>query len=234
MLLFLFAALVGCSSSAKLEPGDPNLQILGTGQARDSVDATTIYLAEPSTSTYRIVSGDGEGDSFELTREAAERFNAAWADHEGEARTDFWRVEDDGSIVLCAVIDRSDQAISLFDPPLLLYPATLSPGDTAGSESSMKVIDLGNPEKTKESGTATRTIEYVGDESIRTALGTFNALKLTVRFEADLRLANAVRIITQYLVPEIGLVAEDSEERVDVLGFSGRTIVRRIVLVDEP
>src|SRR5690606_40739134 len=80
------------------------------------------------------------------------------------------------------------------------------------------------------SGTATRSVTYIGDQRIRTPMGEFVAKRIEVRFEADLRLATATERTILYVVPDIGIVAEHTEERVRALGLFNRSSDRQLVM----
>ena len=81
----------------------------------------------------------------------------------------------------------------------------------------MQVLDE-LTKKVRESGRATRTVEYVDDQRIRIASGEHRAKRVVVRFNAKLRGARVKNESTFWVVPDIGVVAADHEERVTVLG----------------
>ncbi len=95
-------------------------------------------------------------------------------------------------------------------------------------------MDRDRPLRQRESGTATRTIEYVDDQVIRTPLGEFLAKRIVVEFVADLRLADARTTSTLYVVEGLGVVAEEREEEIKIFGVIGRPTRRTFLLASSP
>jgi hypothetical protein len=227
--------LQGCAS--KRSTTDRNresqsaLVLLEELPASGSVLASDAFPASPTSIEFKVLDDDGVPTGTVLLRtEDSDLHHAKLARSEGETRTEYLRIAEDGSLVSTAVLDRREQAISQFNPPLLLMPAEIPAGDQRRGEAAMRVMDSENSSKLRETGKAWRTIVYAADQRIRTPLGEFVAKRLEIEFKADLRLAEAHEQTTLFIVPEIGLIAQQSRETVKVLGaFSDtkrRTIVR--------
>ena len=160
--------------------------------------------------------------------------NAAWMSEQGPPRRmHFWREDDAGNIVMTASIDQKEDALALFDPPLVVAPATLAPGEAFESAASMRVVRASNPEVERTHGSCTRTMLYVGDENIDLATGTVRAHRIEVVFRADLTLATTETISIWWVVPDLGIVREERSELTKALGLFGAPEFIRLELVDQ-
>ena len=203
-------AATGCAGGS----GSGVLHVLETQPPSCPVPAGDLYPMRAGQWIYDV---DG-GNQIVLERSRTDRFGATWMTREGDQRTEFWHLDDDGNIVLDATIDHEHSAISIFEPPLIIAYRELAPRQPRRDETAMRVVDLNNTETQRESGTAVRTIEYINDERIRTPTGEFLVKHIEVRFVADLQVANAVTDLTLYVVPALGVVAEQRRESVKFLG----------------
>jgi hypothetical protein len=212
-LLLALAPVVatGCASGS----GSSVLHVLGTQPPSDPVPAGDLYPMRAGQWIYDV---DG-GNQIVLERSRTDRFGATWMNREGDQRTEFWHLDGDGNIVMDATIDHQKSAISIFEPPLVIAYRELAPRQPRRDETAMRVVDLNNTEIQRESGTASRTIEYINDERIRTPTGEFLVKHIEVHFVADLQTANAVTDLTLYVVPALGVVAEQRRETVKILGL---------------
>lgn len=237
-ILILFSGILassGCATSPQRPqgaelPGGPRLVILGEMPASGVVRATDLMPVEAGMWQYVVVAGDDPGRSLEIRRVSTDEHGATLAHEEGEARTEYWNVASDGSLQLTAVYEADDRAISFFDPPFTI-PAELKAGQVHSEQSAMRVLDARNRSVQKAAGTARRTVEYVDNQQIETPLGVMEAQRVLVQFRAELGTATAETATTIYVVPGLGMVAEQSSERVKILGVFGRSSDRTIVLV---
>ena len=226
----LIALLAGCSTPPKGDViASKGFEILQTMPASDALDASDLYPFEPMRLSYRIV--EPEEGQVTHTVSPAEEFDAEVMHEAGEERTEFRSHDDEGNVVLVAVIEHGRNALTLFDPPLEIAPPQLSAGQTLRDEVRMRVVDVTNRQQQRQSGTAVRTIEYVDDQRIRTPEGDFVAKHVVIRFEADLSLADAENVDSYWVVPGEGVVAMQLEEQIRVFGVLGNTS-RRLLMRD--
>ena len=233
---FIAATLLlvtGCRSGPRLEPG-AGLVILADSPAGEALVASDFFRAEPVEAIYEVVAGEHAGSQRSFRRTLTDKFSANVADEYENARTEFLRLDEGGSVVMTAVIDVANKALTRFDPPLVVMPAQLQPGEVFASEASMRVLDAQNPSKEKERGSARRTVEYVGDRVLRTPFGEVHCHQLRVMFKADLRLADAETRSTLYIAREYGLVAEQWSESIKMLGALASEKGEVMLLVTEP
>lgn len=221
--------------------------VLGAGRAVDGsfagLAASDLVPMTTVVERWRVVAGDGMGDEFQRRRGPSSEPGASVSDRWGDDQTYELSVgtsaegaegaegERAGAVVMPLTIAHRDRAVTFFDPPLALAPTQLLAGSPLRSEAGMKVFDEGNRRKLQHSGRAARTLTLIDAVTIETPMGTFDALRVRVEFRATLQLATATEVATQYVVPGVGVVAEERVERVNAMGFINRTTKRTIVRV---
>lgn len=221
----------GCAQRSKVDKarGPHPLQLLEELPANGSVKADDFRFAETG-QLYQVVEKDSRlGDRLTYHASKTDQFNATMSIAEGDLRTQFLRNDEHGNIMMTAVIDHKENVISLFEPPMVIAYNELEAGKARTSKSTMRVVDAKDQSKQRESGKATRTIKYDGDQRIRTPLGEFVAKRVEVKFRADLNLADATETSMIYLVPEKGIIAEQVLEKRKILGAFGDTARRTLV-----
>ena len=237
-LISICVVLCGCAAKAKVEsPSGPDsaLVLLGEQSAKGAITANDVQPLALGTETYWHVGEDGQIESsMVLKREPTDRFGATIAVSDNEGRTQFLRTDEQGNVLMTAVIEEGDQAISLFDPPLIIAFSELAAKTPRTSQSNMRVVDLKNQKKQKEAGKATRTMTYVSDQRVRTPSGEFLTKRIEIHFVADLKFADADETTTLFIVPEKGEVAELGAETVTVFGAFGKTVRHTLVLDQAP
>jgi hypothetical protein len=136
----------------------------------------------------------------------------------------------DGAVSLVSQRDRSDGAVTAFDPPLELAPAALAAGAERHVESRAVVTRRAGG--SSDGGSATRTVRLAAVDRVRTPLGTFDAPRVDARFELDVPFARLTRQTSTWIRPGDGPVAVRSEERILVMGIVPRQ--RRSIRVRLP
>jgi len=237
-IIAVCCVIVGCASKHPITAGDGDKTADWLEQAADaSTDqkalAADVFAMQPGTEHFTIRDENGqEAGRLTITNEATTEHGATFARREDSGRTQFVRADEQGNIVMTAVLEPDDHAISLFDPPLVIAPANLTSDAPQTSKAAMRVVDSKDPKKERENGTATRTIRLLGQKKVRTPMGEFTALKIGIDFSADLKLAKATDHTIIFVVPGRGIVAEVSQENVKVLGAFGKSKHRTIVRQD--
>lgn len=207
-----------------------HLEIVATSPATDSIASEIVFPLHPGEAAYTSLSdGIERGASIIIRREETAAHGATVAVSEGEQRVEFLKRESDGSAALTAAIDRHENALTLFNPPLVVCPATLTPNQPFSSESAMRIVALDNPGKQRETGRARRTITLIGDATMRTARGDEQVALIEIRFQANLRFADADERVTLYVSRADGLIAQKSIERVTILGMIPRETKRAML-----
>lgn len=232
--LAAFITVCGCASS-----NDGNLQhfgfdILNTSDPEQPLDAQTIFPLKSRAKTYLITQGKGNGNKTVHSCKPTDKYSAAWVNAQGKSRSEYWRLEENGSIMMTAAISYRDRAISFFDPPLTIITKTIKPGQTQQHQTSMRVVDLKNPARQLEAGKAVITIHYVDDLLLSTPLGEILTKRIRIVFKADLRLADAVTTTTLYVSQDLGVIVKEQTEAISLLGFPPGIKRKTLVLLPNP
>jgi len=241
-ILFCALVLTGCASPRPADAGPLGLSnALPTEQ---TIAGESLYPLRKGTREYKILAGDDAGKWLRFERTATTEHGAQWQEvltlidpasgDQRVVRTSFQTRDDDGNIVMPAVIDHADRALTLFEPPMLIAPGSLEPGESVTADVDMRVVDARNQDRQKETGNATRTIEIVEQTSVHLADGRrFDAIHVRITFSADLRMANAEDTIDLFVVPGGTVVAQMHSESVQILGaIDHRSIERTVAIVE--
>jgi len=231
--LALVTLLQGCKSAPSLQPG-AGLTIVRELPAEDVIGADTVYFDEPTNATYAVVAGEHKGTDRTFERRDTTKFGASVKEELSGARIEYLRRDEAGNVVLTAVIDHANNALSLFEPPLVVMPAELPRGKPFEARTAMRVVDSRIQSKEKERGSAVRTVEYIGKRLLNTPIGEIECVQLRISFTADLRMADAETLTMLYVAPEYGVVAEQWSEVVKVFGALTSEKGEVIVLASEP
>lgn len=210
-------SLVGCAT----KPLDqaPFFEILESSTPDSPVAADLFLLNNPIPQHYLVVKANEEPRKVRQSQETTKRFQSEWKVVEGEDRERFYQQDASGHILLAAVIEHGENAISLFSPPLIAAYHRLEPGESRTQDVAMMVVNENNPTRQRESGTATQTITYLNDCQVRVQLGTFVAHRLSVVFTADLKLAQVHVETILYVVPGYGVLIEETKKTIRILGI---------------
>ena len=232
----LFVAVMlaggGCASSKKDK--DLGYVLVSVSPAAGTITPADMYPLRDGTWSWRVTSGDDSGRWVERRREETDLYDATWLETHDGARREYWSRDYEGNLVMTAVVEPRDQAISFFDPPMVIAYNMLGPGESRQQQVKMRVMDLRRPERMKDQGLATRTVEYVDDRLIRTPLGTMPARRVEISFQADLGLARATNATTLLIYPTFGIVVERREDAVTVMGIPVRHREQTLALVRMP
>ena len=242
----VLAVTIACASAGcGVHPPPPttftfSFDLISERPATTPIDAASIAnLGTPKT-TFAIIDDKGfRSGEVTMRITPTTEHGAQLMIAEDDRRVEFVCRGNDGSIALTALIDRSENAITLFEPPLIVAPATLAPGESFTSESAMRVMALDDPSRQREHGPCRHTLTYGKDATLRLAAGEMNVARLEVLFKADLQLANAEEATTMYVSrgetpgaqgKELkGLILKQSSEKITILGAFPRTARRTLL-----
>jgi hypothetical protein len=208
--------------------------VLAASPAAGELTPQDIYPLLAGPSRWRITTGDGAGTEFTRSRGRTELHGATWCDQEATRRSEYWHIDSSGNLVMGVDVEHDDNAVNLFEPPMVIAPARLRAGQPWKQEVAMRVMDARNPQRQRDAGTGTRTMRYVEDVVLKTPLGKVAAKRVEIEFEADLRMARALSIATLYVVPGLGSVVEERQDSVRLLKVPIRGSEQVLVLVSAP
>ena len=219
----------GCVAAERVQPVEPHdpFEVLSTSDAPAGTEVSAAEL-EPfaaGTATWEDVD---TGARFEIRTEAGPQPASAVRIDASDERT--LRRAADGAVSMVSQRDRADGAVTAFEPPLELAPATLAAGAEHRAESSAAVTRRAGG--SSDGGRAKRIARLAAVDRVRTPLGTFDAPRVDVRFELDVPFARLTRQTSTWVRPGDGPVAVRSEERILVMGIVPRE--RRSIRVRLP
>ncbi|MHC4765568.1 MAG: hypothetical protein ACYTF2_10705 [Planctomycetota bacterium] len=224
------AVLVVCARPTK----GPGFEVLSTSQATEPLAAEALYSPVGGAWVYLVTEGAGAGGQFVHSREGTDRYGAAWVDHQADERSEYWRTDETGNLVMPTVVDHANNAITLFRPPLIVAYGQLEPGRTYEQQASMRVMDAKRPMRQRYEGTGIQTIEYLQDQVLRTPLGEFSTKRVDIRFNADLGTARAETTTTLWIIPEIGPLVVQRRRVERLWGLPVRAREQTLVLTSSP
>jgi hypothetical protein len=192
-----------------------------------------LLAATPGNWDYRLVEGTGAGNSVSIRFEPVSDLAHPWRRHTSDQRIEHLGFDAQGNLLMGAVEDLKHQALTKYDPPLLVIPAAMKAGQSITVESNMTVLDRSDPRRKRDSGKCVKTIHYDADQAVNGPRGRTVCRRLSTVFRADLGLASVEATSQEWYAESIGLVAEKSEEKISALIFKmgGK---RAIVLIDRP
>lgn len=158
------------------------------------------------------------------------------ADGRESLETDYlYILTPEGDVAISEMIEHADRVEVVFDPPLIVIPATLERGDTRTQSTRMTVHPLGDRSRTQNAGDAVNEITYVDNERVRTPALDADAPAFPARHLRTTMTANLggpqVRNVTDiWLVDGLGIVSEQRHERTTLLGAPVRNNVQRWAL----
>lgn len=232
--LIAFTAIGGCTSADCNKSEYFGFDVVSTNTATQPLDAQTIFPLKSREKIYLITQGKGTGNKIIHTCKPTDKYGASWVNGQGKQRSEYWRLGENGSIMMTAAISYRDRAISFFEPPITIITKTIMPGQTQRYETSMRVVDLNKPSRQLEAGKAVLTITYVDDLLLRTPLGEIATKRIQIVFKADLRFADAVTTTTLYVSQDFGVIVKAQREAISLLGFPASNDRKTLVLLPNP
>ena len=233
-LLALLTAVSLAGGCASPRDADLGYDLVAVLPASSTITPSDIYPLREGAWSWQITRGDEAGHPFQRRRAATDEYGATWSETADGGHREFWTLDDDGNLVMTAVVEPADQALTIFDPPMVIAYSRLSPDGPRQQQVNMRVMDLRRPRRMKDQGRVTRTVEYVEDQLIRTPLGTMSVKRVDISFTADLRLARATNVTTLLVYPPFGCVVEKRVDRVTVIGIPLRHRDQTLVMTEVP
>ncbi len=227
LTIAVLMTVTGCASSKTEALG---YELAAVSAASGIVSAAQSIQLREGTWAWQVTLGDGVGRWIERSRTRTDEYDAQWVETEGDGRREYFAHDDDGNLVLRVVVEPADRAITFFEPPMIVAYRELSPDGPREQTVNMRVMDMGRPTRVKERGVATRTVQYMDDQLITTPLGTMPTKRIEITFRANLGLARAENATTLLVYPSFGVVVEQREDTVRVMGVPFRHRNQTLVL----
>lgn len=165
-------------------------------------------------------SGRATPDQRVLTRvEATTLHGASLSAQSISGDLEYFERGADGTLALRVVDSPSDRARTFFVPPLAADLPQNASSAVRESACTMRV-DWIDGRGERESGRGERVVRAVGSARVVTSQGMFETLVIESTFEASLRLAKVRRVVTTWVAPHAGCIAQQWDERVTVMGVA--------------
>lgn len=229
---FVGATLTGCAGNLA-EPEEATTAAvtpeaatpLTAQEASVDVRPVAIFRSAPDRSrSMRIERGrPGSEGRWTVKRETASSTEGPWIAQVEQVMV----LNSSGEVALSEEINHEERVELVFDPPMVVMPARLAPGQAGAVEQTgeLRVYPIGNRRKTKAQGPFRQRIEHQGAERVELGLGEGNtvvAQHVVHQFTASLPPAEVSNRTDQWIIPRIGLVAETRQERTRVFGVPTR------------
>jgi hypothetical protein len=221
----LLLAPDGARAAAGLSADDQALltELLGPGALGEPVAGSPLTPSfaplRDGTWTYRIVSGDDQGQSEQhvVTRLQGDPSGADWRYAVGARSAQLIKQTDDGSLVFVSLEDFDEGVISRYTPPEPALLAGMAPGDSKSFSIGVKVADLSSPRNVKHEGTLALTYSYLGAYRVNTPAGSYDAALLKWAYDGKIGPASVEDTQYRFFADKVGMVA--SVDKLDVSAF---------------
>lgn len=229
------AGLMGCSPTSGHRP-----DIVGyAASPQQGVSADVTYPRIEGRKRYSFQRGSGTRMALEYVEREFELLNdGSWMVHTvegGERQRSVLLARTAKGVSMLESIEYGRNTHTFFrDGGLLMMPTQARPEGRYGNTVIVEIFDLDNIERIRERGTATRTIEYLADESLITPAGTFMASRVRSALSMQLGSARVERINTLWVEPELGIVGDDESLVVRVFGVPLQNESRLLLLAEIP
>lgn len=138
-----------------------------------------------------------------------------------------YRLNEDG-LVLVEEINYEEDVEVVFDPPLVVFPPMLAPGERVEQKLTMTVHPLGDRSRVRARGPVKASVTYEGRERISIPAGEFDAAKVTAVLEAVLNIARVKNTTEEWIAvePDSGTAVPPVEETPSMLAERREEITR--------
>ncbi len=127
-----------------------------------------------------------------------------------------------GDIALKQSLNKDENTLTIFDPPLIVAIASLEPGQEFSQQVSMVVHPAEQLDRVREKGAVIQRIRLLNDHLLSRDDQAVRVRCVQTTFDAKLRLARVQRTVTTFLEPDLQVqwrwAARHITERVTALG----------------
>jgi len=231
--------LGGCADQTKTSAGGEAMAASEIGPANEIVEPAPLAdLAGPKdrVRTYRSVlpndshtlrvtsspASDGDSTAWIVTFDVMEGGGGASAAAKPQRREQHMRVLEDGSVALVREINHPDEVIVDFEPPLVIFPASLPPsnGEAPGYTQSLHVTvhPMSDETKVKVEGPATNRIWLIAQQNVMLNKSPVSATRVHAELNFDFGGTKVSNDQVAWYAPNMGLIREERLERTTLLG----------------
>ncbi len=131
-----------------------------------------------------------------------------------------------GGVALRSIVARTPSATSsadalyLFEPELVMVPATLAPGGVWEDTCRLRVVAIDDNSRVIKRGSATRRIEHIGSQTLRSESGPVDSIVLRTEMTLDMGAIRSVTTTETWLRPGDGVLVEASHRVSSLMGIA--------------
>lgn len=239
LALATIALMAGCQAPA---PMDDALFGSATDATTplDAPDARPFLIrsTKPATRSFAVIGGEHDGATRRLeSKRTTDDTILLRRSIEGADRPESvqrFKVNAGGDLVSTRETNIARDVITDFDPPLVVFPASLAPGSPFTQSLEFIIHPIDDPEKIKERGKAEVRIALVGAQTINLPSGPVETLNVRTTLKIDFGPARVERTGNEWLIAGAGLVAESYDEKVIILGVTSEHRRETMHALEEP
>ena len=133
---------------------------------------------------------------------------------------------EDGGVALRSIVARTPSATSsadalyLFEPELVMVPATLEPGGVWEDTCKLRVVAIDDESRVIKRGSATRRIEHVGLQTLQSGSGPVDSIVLRTEMTLNMGAIRSVTTTDTWLRPGDGVLVEASSRVSSLMGIA--------------
>ena len=224
--------VAGCASTrptadpGALPTGAPpqvTASLKAIAKAPGPVRAASLWVSDaPDRKFTYTLNGETHDVIRRIEKDSRGLVTVAWVDAaSGTLRSSQVVVEGaDGALVSPQSTNIDRGVISRFRPVLTILDGSMATGDPSTQKKvDVLVADADRPGRIKHRGSATNTVEFMGESSIEAAGRTITCAVIRATFDATFGPAVVHRVSHQWLEPGAGLIAEYAHEEVRTFGI---------------
>jgi hypothetical protein len=219
----LFAGAVNAADAGALKPLPPEMKakaeqflpgVVGEAVPSFTIDPALANLS-PGTRTYRIISGDDEGEVQQHQISQSSK-PGAWR-YVIDKNTYFMQESPGKSLVVVSESDGDQGVLTRYNPPMPLLITGMEAGDEKKVKLKINVYDLDDPSDLEHEGTLDLTITYIGAYKVTVPAGTFDAAAMRWHFKGKIGPATVEDTAVRFVANDVGMVA--AAEQKDIAAF---------------
>lgn len=233
--LLCLALLGGCSANRTTRSS-----VVGaTAPASGQVNGDSAYPRVSGTKRFTYERSNwGETLTHSMVKTFVPQNDGTWlihSDDDGVRKQTSRFVRTPKGVSILETQDFESATVTYFrDGGLMVMPTHARPEGLYGNTVTVEIFDMGDDQKIKQRGTATRDIEYIADEPISTPAGLFRAGHIRSVLLMELSTANVSQTDHFWVHDDFGIVAEDSKLQARVFGVPVKTSSRLALLAEKP
>lgn len=135
-------------------------------------------------------------------------------------RLDVYSIHD-GDVVMIETTEYDRDALTTYDPPLIVMPGRLRPGSPFEQKVAMTVHPPKDRSAVRRKGEAHQRIELIGQQVVKTGSDSIEALHVKCEFNAKLSPAEVATVTERWYSTEhspVGFIAERYDESLKIMG----------------